>query len=161
MMYFTHIETPIGNLRLRASDRALIAVDHTNQQSHTDDSWTENKNHPVLHQAVEELEHYFAGELTTFHTLLAPSGTDFQQQVWQALQSIGYGESASYSDIAQLIDNPKAVRAVGAANGKNPLSIFIPCHRIIGKDGELTGYAGGMKNKSHLLDLEKTFSANN
>jgi methylated-DNA-[protein]-cysteine S-methyltransferase len=161
MMHFAHIQTPIGNLRLRASDRALIAVDHTNQQSHTDDSWIENSEHPVLQQAAEELEHYFAGKITTFHTLLAPSGTDFQQQVWQALKSIPYGASASYSDIAQLIDNPQAVRAVGAANAQNPLSIFIPCHRVIGKNDSLTGYAGGINNKSYLLELEKAFSAKN
>ena len=101
---------------------------------------------------------YFEGERKTFETPLTPIGTSFQLEVWQALQTIPYAETASYSDIADKINNPKAVRAVGAANGKNPLSIFIPCHRIVGKNGKLTGYAGGLDNKSTLLNIERKYS---
>jgi len=153
-MIFTHYDSLIGTLRLRAKDSGLVAVDHTNQQSLTEDDWSEDSNHPVLRQAREELDAYFSCKLRIFTTPLAPQGSDFQLAVWQALQTIPFGETASYSDIANLIKKPKAVRAVGAANGRNPLSIFIPCHRIIGKNGTLTGYAGGVSNKSILLKIE-------
>lgn len=152
--FFCYYESPIGNIRLRACEIGLIGVDHVNQQSLTERSWVEDPQQAILKQARSELREYFAGKRTTFSTLLAPQGTDFQLRVWRALQSIPYGEVVSYSSIAQRIGNPKSVRAVGAANGKNPLSIFIPCHRVTGKNGSLTGYAGGLKNKSILLKLE-------
>lgn len=132
-----------------------MALDHTNQQEVVDADWVENDSHPVIIQAKEELGRYFAGDLKKFSTPLAPVGTDFQLSVWKALQTITFGQTASYSDIANIINNPKSVRAVGAANGRNPLSIFIPCHRVIGKNGSLTGYAGGVTNKSILLKLEQ------
>ena len=106
-----------------------------------DSSWLEGKGHPILNLAIEELVAYFEGEHESFQTSLAPEGTGFQQQVWAVLRTIPYGETATYSDVAHLIGNPKSVRAVGAANGRNPLSIFIPCHRVIGKNGKLVGYA--------------------
>ena len=102
-----------------------------------------------------QLEEYFNGERTTFDLPLAPVGTDFQLQVWAALRAIPYGTTTTYAAIASAIGNPNAVRAVGAANGRNPLSIVVPCHRVIGKDGTLTGYAGGVPNKRRLLELEE------
>ena len=153
-MFFSYYTCPIGKIRLRATDAGLVALDHTNQQELVDSDWTENDTHPVILQAKEELDSYFAGNLKQFHTPLAPIGTDFQLSVWNALETIPFGETASYSDIAKILNNPKSVRAVGAANGRNPLSIFIPCHRVIGKNGSLTGYAGGVTNKSILLKLE-------
>jgi len=118
-MLYTFLETPIGRLRLRALDQGLMGVDHTNQQEFIADEWAEDSeaNHPVLKLAIEELKLYFLGELTEFTTPLAPLsglGTPFQQSVWTALQTISYGETASYAKIASIIQNPKAVRAVGA-----------------------------------------------
>ena len=155
MISYCTLPTPIGTLRLRASDLGLIAVDHMNQQEPEDSSWTLHDKHPILTQARQELQEYFQGQRESFSTALAPVGTPFQLSVWKALQTIPYGKTASYLDIAEAIGNPKAVRAVGAANGKNPLSIFIPCHRVIGKSGKLVGYAGGMDAKRTLLDLEQ------
>jgi methylated-DNA-[protein]-cysteine S-methyltransferase len=105
---------------------------------------------PVL----EQLEAYFAGQRTHFELQLAPIGTEFQKRVWLALADIPYGTTTTYAAIAQAIGKPRAVRAVGAANGRNPLSIVVPCHRVIGKDGTLTGYAGGLASKRRLLELE-------
>jgi len=105
-------------------------------------------------RVVEQLEAYFDGERTAFDIELAPHGTEFQRDVWRALAAIPYGETRTYAEIAAAIGRPRAVRAVGAANGKNPLSIVVPCHRVIGQDGTLTGYAGGIENKRALLALE-------
>lgn len=160
MQYYTCYKCPIGNIRLRASEEGLVAVEHVNQQSYTGSTWKDIAGYPILKQAMGELDAYFLGELMEFGTSLAPEGTDFQLAVWQALQEIPYGTTATYSDIAQSIGRPKAVRAVGAANGRNPLSIFIPCHRIIGKSGKLVGYAGGLKVKQMLLAIESKKSAN-
>jgi len=159
-MHYTHLQTPIGKLRLRANDLRLAGVDHVCQQASEGDDWCEDieKKHPILKLAAEELESFFVGEIENFTTPLAPFnslGTDFQAEVWQALLSIPYGQTQSYADIAASIGKPKAVRAVGAANGKNPLSIFVPCHRVIGKSGKLTGYAGGIEQKKLLLELEQ------
>ena len=108
----------------------------------------------ALRPAAEQLEAYFAGELTAFDLPLAPSGTPFQRAVWDALLTIPYGETVSYGEIARQIGDPSAVRAVGTANGRNPISIVIPCHRVIGADGSLTGYGGGLERKRALLALE-------
>jgi methylated-DNA-[protein]-cysteine S-methyltransferase len=109
----------------------------------------------LISEAFLQLNAYLAGELKAFSLPLAPRGTDFMQSVWQALCSVPYGATASYKDIALAINNPKAVRAVGQANNKNPLPIFIPCHRIIGSNGKLVGYGGGLDIKAFLLGLEK------
>jgi methylated-DNA-[protein]-cysteine S-methyltransferase len=109
----------------------------------------------LLDRAIEEVDEYFAGKRTEFSIPLAPEGTPFQHDVWNALKAIPFGETRSYMDVAAAIGKPKAVRAVGAANGKNPLGIIVPCHRVIGADGSLTGYAGGMERKKFLLDLER------
>ena len=109
----------------------------------------------ILAQAVTELEQYFAGVRTKFDVSLAPEGTPFQMAVWQQLRGIPYGKTCSYKEIAAAIGQPKAVRAVGSANGRNPLCIVVPCHRVIAADGSLGGYSGGLDLKSRLLDLEK------
>jgi len=108
--------------------------------------------------AADQLEAYFAGELTAFDLPLAPRGSEFQQRVWAALREIPYGETESYGDLAERIGSPGAARAVGLANGKNPISIVIPCHRVVGSDGSLTGYGGGLDRKRQLLDLELAVS---
>jgi methylated-DNA-[protein]-cysteine S-methyltransferase len=114
----------------------------------------ENPAHPVLVETERQLNEYFAGTRTTFTMTLDFVGTEFQKKVWQALVAIPFGETRSYADIAREIGNPKAVRAVGAANGKNPISIIAPCHRVIGSNGKLTGFAGGLEVKAFLLKIE-------
>jgi O-6-methylguanine DNA methyltransferase len=109
----------------------------------------------VSRQVVQDVEAYFAGELRSFDLPLAPCGTDFQREVWGALAEIPYGETRSYADVAAALGRPKAVRAVGAANGMNALAIVVPCHRVVGADGRLTGYGGGLWRKRRLLDLER------
>ena len=145
--YFDHFETPLGLMEIRANNAAVLSINfvETVQQKRT------NK---VTDLAKSELLEYFDGERKTFNLPLAPEGTDFQQQVWKALTTVKYGDTCSYSDIATKIKNPKAVRAVGAANGKNPMTIVVPCHRVIGQDGSLTGYASGTKRKAWLLEHE-------
>ncbi|MBX3199965.1 MAG: methylated-DNA--[protein]-cysteine S-methyltransferase [Labilithrix sp.] len=106
-------------------------------------------------EVITQLRAYFDGTRTTFDVRIAPRGTDFQREVWRALAAIPYGETKTYAEIARAIGRPRAVRAVGAANGKNPLSIVVPCHRVIGRDGTLTGYAGGIDTKRRLLELER------
>lgn len=113
---------------------------------------------PLLKEAAQQLRAYFAAELHTFDLPLTPAGTAFQQEVWSALQTIPYGETRTYSQIARVIASPKAIRAVGAANGQNPIPIVIPCHRVIGSNGKLTGFGGGLPMKRRLLDLESAQS---
>jgi O-6-methylguanine DNA methyltransferase len=111
---------------------------------------------PLLRQATQQLKEYFQGERKEFSLPLHTQGTPFQEMVWAALRQIPYGETCSYQDIAKKIGRPKAMRAVGGANHQNPISIFIPCHRVIGQKGDLVGYGGGLQVKAFLLDLEKT-----
>ena len=115
---------------------------------------------PLTKKAAAQLGEYLAGKRKTFDLPLAPKGTPFQQAVWRALLDIPYGKTCAYGDIARAVNNPKAVRAVGGANNKNPIFIIVPCHRVIGKDGSLTGYGGGMDMKKRLLALEKQFCGN-
>jgi methylated-DNA-[protein]-cysteine S-methyltransferase len=113
------------------------------------------KETPLLREAAMQLQHYLAGKRKSFDLPLAPDGTEFQQTVWSALQVIPYGETRSYVEVAKRVGRPKAARAVGMANNKNPIPIFIPCHRVIGANGKLVGYAGGLDVKQYLLNLEK------
>ena len=147
--------TPVGHIQCLATHEALVGVYLEAQADGVPAAAPAVGRHPVLDQAVAELEAYFAGRLVTFTTPLSVSGTEFQQQVWRALLEIPFGETQSYSAIAQRIGRPKAVRAVGAANGKNAISVFIPCHRVIGASGSLTGYAGGVIHKKWLLNHER------
>ena len=148
--------SPVGLLTLVANDHGLAAVLWENDDpkrvrlSPVD----EDSKHPVLLEAERQLQDYFAGKRKTFSLKLDFTGTEFQQKVWAALLTIPFGETRSYAQIAEHIGNPNAVRAVGAANGKNPISIIAPCHRVIGSNGKLTGFAGGMQAKAFLLKLE-------
>jgi len=150
------MKSPVGELKLIASENGLVAVlwENDDPKRVRLGVVTENKNHPVLLEAERQLKDYFAGKLKTLSMKLHFTWTVFQKQAWKALLTIPFGETRSYGDIARQIGNPKSVRAVGAANGKNPISIIAPCHRVIGANGKLTGFAGGLEAKACLLDLE-------
>lgn len=153
---FKTIKSPIGALKLVASSDGLAAILWENDDPRRVrlNIVAEDAGHPVLIRAEKQLGEYFAGKRTAFKLKLDFAGTDFQKQVWKALLDIPFGETRSYAQIAKQLKNPKAVRAVGAANGKNPISIVTPCHRVIGSNGTLTGFAGGLQTKAFLLDLE-------
>ena len=151
------IPSPTGDLTLIASDAGLAAIlwdDDAAMQARYAPRRAD-PDHPVIAAAVSQLEEYFAGTRTTFDLPLDPVGTEFQRDVWRALLTIPYGETRSYADIARAIGRPTATRAVGAANGRNPLPIVTPCHRVIGSNGTLTGFGGGLPNKQLLLALER------
>jgi methylated-DNA-[protein]-cysteine S-methyltransferase len=152
---YTYLESPIGTLLLAGDSNGLqqILFSIDGRPARPNPDWEENPS--ALGQAIRQLEAYFAGKLDNFNLLLSPQGTPFQQKVWSELQKIPYGETISYGELARRIGNPKASRAVGLANGANPLSIVIPCHRVIGANGKLTGYGGGLPIKEKLLALEK------
>jgi methylated-DNA-[protein]-cysteine S-methyltransferase len=151
-MNYQLLDTPIGRLRLLSTGTHLAAIEFSNQHSNTEGDTCSSDE--VLERSASQLQEYFAGRRKTFDLPLAPRGTDFQCCVWRALSDIPWGAVCSYADIARAIDRPKAVRAVGAANGRNPLPIVVPCHRVIGSDGSLTGFAGGLDMKRKLLALE-------
>jgi methylated-DNA-[protein]-cysteine S-methyltransferase len=150
------MKSPVGELKLVASDKGLAAIlwEHDNPQRVRLTPVSEDKNNPVLLEAERQLKDYFSGKRKSFSVKLDFKGTEFQKKVWAALLTIPFGETRSYGQIAKQIQNPKAVRAVGAANGKNPISIIAPCHRVIGSTGKLTGFAGGLEAKARLLALE-------
>ncbi|MEM0514933.1 methylated-DNA--[protein]-cysteine S-methyltransferase [Pseudoalteromonas sp. YIC-827] len=148
-LYQECIDTPLGELVIQASDTGLCYVGFDIERK------ADASANAITAQAKSQLAEYFQGVRSQFDLPLDTKGTEFQRQIWQALGSIAYGENVSYSDIARLVDNPKAVRAVGAANGRNPISIIVPCHRVIGANGTLTGYAGGLERKRWLLAFEQ------
>jgi methylated-DNA-[protein]-cysteine S-methyltransferase len=150
------VKTPVGLLKLVASDKGLAAIlwENDDPKRVRLDHGLEDKKHKVLLEAERQLLEYFAGTRDAFSLPLDFSGTPFQKKVWAALCRIPFGETRSYADIAKEVGSPKAVRAVGSANGKNPISIVAPCHRVIGKNGKLTGFAGGLEVKEFLLGLE-------
>ncbi len=154
--FYKRVESPVGGLRLVASDVGLVAIlwENDNPRRVRLGHLVEDQSHPVLLETQCQLAEYFAGKRQAFAVRLDFAGTEFQRRVWAALLTIPYGETRSYAQIAVQIGNPTAVRAVGAANGKNPISILAPCHRVIGSNGELTGFAGGLGAKAHLLALE-------
>jgi methylated-DNA-[protein]-cysteine S-methyltransferase len=156
MYAYKTMKSPVGELKLIANDKGLAAIlwENDNPKRVRIGPLEENKNHSVLMEVERQLKDYFAGKLKRFSIKLDPLGTDFQKKVWEALLTIPFGETRSYGQIAKQIGKPKAVRAVGAANGKNPISIIAPCHRVIGANGTLTGFAGGLKVKANLLRLE-------
>ncbi len=152
MQHTATIKTPLGYLNLVEEEQCLIrcfCAEEVFEENITQIT-------PVLEQAIKQLEEYFLGQRQCFDIPLKLEGTDFQKSVWQALRTIPYGEKRSYGQIAKQIDNPKAARAVGSANNKNPLMIFVPCHRVIGANGSMVGYASGIRNKEILLELESS-----
>ena len=157
-MIFTTMKSPIGELKLLASDVGLAAIMWTKDRPGrvTLEATTKDARHPILRETEGQLREYFAGTRTAFSVPLDFRGTPFQKKVWRELLAIPFGETRTYAEIARRIGSPRAVRAVGAANGKNPISIIGPCHRVIGTSGKLTGYAGGLEAKALLLDLERS-----
>jgi len=151
-MRYCTLTTPIGELLLTADDDGALTAVHLPGRHGDTDGW--ERDDELLADARRQLTEYFAGERTTFDLPLRPAGAPFQLRVWDALLRIPYGETASYGEIARELGHPTAARAVGAANGRNPLAIVVPCHRVIGSNGSLTGYAGGLECKRALLDLE-------
>jgi methylated-DNA-[protein]-cysteine S-methyltransferase len=149
------IESPVGPLLLVADDRGLRNIDFLNGRTLVQvyPQWHEDAE--PLRETIRQLRAYFAGELEAFDLALSPAGTPFQLSVWKRLCEIPYGETISYGELARRIGNPKASRAVGLANGSNPIPIVIPCHRVIGSNGKLTGYGGGLPIKEKLLALER------
>ncbi len=153
-IHYRRIASPVGALTIAASDAGLHAIEFpSNRHPQRRDGWRE-VDHPLLDQAQAQLAEYFNGTRRVFDLPLAPSGTPFQREVWFALAGIPYGQTASYAQLALRVDRPAATRAVGAANGRNPLPIVLPCHRVIGADGSLTGFGGGLPTKRFLLELE-------
>ncbi|GAB2592641.1 methylated-DNA--[protein]-cysteine S-methyltransferase [Nitrincola alkalisediminis] len=155
MNTFTHYHSPLGIMTLQACEQGLLGAWFETETTMPKNLGEKSENNPILINTIKQLDEYFTGKRTSFTLPLAAKGTAFQQSVWQVLCEIPYGETWSYQQIADAIGNPKAVRAVGLANGKNPISIIVPCHRVIGKSGKLTGYAGGLSRKASLLELEK------
>jgi methylated-DNA-[protein]-cysteine S-methyltransferase len=150
------VDSPVGPLSLLATNHALVAL-VWRRAKHEDVPFSEaveKPNHPVLRAAARQLREYFAGKRRAFDVPLEFRGTEFQRRVWSALLTIPYGETRTYRQIAEQVGNPAAVRAVGAANGRNPIAIVAPCHRVIGSNGHLTGFGGGLDAKAHLLALE-------
>ena len=154
--YYKEMDSPVGRLKLISSDKGLAAILWENDKPTRIQvrTYTENNTHPILLETEQQLKEYFEGKRNSFSLTLDPVGTEFQKNVWNALSGIPYGETRSYGDIARQLGNIKAVRAVGAANGRNPISIVVPCHRVIGASGGLTGFAGGLEAKAYLLSLE-------
>jgi methylated-DNA-[protein]-cysteine S-methyltransferase len=153
---YKFVESPVGALKLVASDKGLAAILWENDSPRRVPltGLVENDKHPVLLKTERQLQEYFAGSRRAFDLPLDMRGTTFQKDVWEALLAIPYGETRSYGQLAKQLGRPSASRAVGAANGRNPISIVVPCHRVIGSSGKLTGFAGGLDVKARLLDME-------
>lgn len=154
-LFSTTVDSPVGDLSLVASDHALVAL-VWQREAHRNafENAVDQPNHSVLRETKRQLREYFAGKRRQFDIALDFRGTEFQRRVWSTLLAIPYGETRTYGQIAEQIGNPAAVRAVGAANGRNPISIIAPCHRVIGMNGDLTGFGGGLDAKAYLLALE-------
>ena len=158
-LYFKKINSPIGKLTVYADDNGLRAIEwpHEERKALRLPKAKEMPEHKILKKAEKQITEYFDGKRKKFNIELSMEGTLFQKQVWTALLTIPFGETRSYGELAKQIKRPKASRAVGAANGRNPLSIIVPCHRVIGSNGSLTGFAGGVDIKEKLLKLEGSF----
>jgi methylated-DNA-[protein]-cysteine S-methyltransferase len=152
MTLYTTVSSPIGELMLCGDDESLTALHLPGHWAKPAAGW--RRDDARFADVARQLEEYFAGERTTFDVRLRMQGGPFEREVWEELLRIPYGETTSYGDIAQRVGKPHASRAVGAANGRNPIAIIVPCHRVIGSDGSLTGYGGGLERKRALLDLE-------
>ena len=147
-MFYQYLNSPIGFIKITANNEAINEVIFVENEK-------EDNPNALTQEVTNQLMEYFEGKRKVFNLPISPIGTSFQQAVWEALCSIPYGETRSYGEIAKMIGNPKASRAVGMANNRNPISIIIPCHRVIGASGKLVGYGGGINKKIYLLDLEK------
>ncbi len=150
MINYSIYHSPIGKLLLGEEDEKLTLISFDSEGRST-----EKERSPFLKEVAKQLDEYFKGERREFQIPLNPKGTEFQKRVWQELTNIPYGETCSYKDIAERVNNPKGYRAVGLANNRNPITIVIPCHRVIGSDGKLVGYGGGLHIKRFLLELEQ------
>lgn len=155
-LYFKEIKSPVGILKLVAHEQALVAVLWENEKLNRVKlaELKEDNLHAILQKTEQQLFEYFAGQRNVFDLNLDFNGTEFQNSVWKSLLAIPFGETRTYKEVAEAIGNIKAVRAVGTAIGKNPISIIVPCHRVIGINGKLVGFAGGLENKGILLNLE-------
>ncbi len=156
-MYCSTYQSPLGPLELVASDDGLLAIlwpDDPPERVAVPDDLVEKPQNPVLAKTAKQLDEYFAGKRKSFDLPLDLRGTEFQVAAWRSLAEIPYGETATYGEQAASLGRPKAVRAIGAANGRNPVSIVLPCHRVVGANGSLTGFAAGLDAKKFLLDLE-------
>jgi len=154
-LHLTRVASPLGPLLLAADGQGLRGIEFFNRRRAHPAPASDSAFDPVLEETIRQLEAYFAGKLEIFDLPLAPEGTPFQQNVWRHLGEIAYGQTISYGELACRIGKPKASRAVGLANGSNPIAIVIPCHRVIGSNGKLTGYGGGLAIKEKLLALER------
>lgn len=154
MKQYTYYQSPCGQMTLQANEHGLLGAWFEIHTTKPDELGEYTEDCTILNETRVQLEEYFSGKRKHFDLPLAATGTPFQQSVWRALCQIPFGETWSYQQLADAIGNPKAVRAVGLANGKNPISVIVPCHRVIGKNGSLTGYAGGVEIKRELLQLE-------
>lgn len=155
--HYDRVATPLGSMLLATDGIALTGAWFDGQRylPSIDPDWQRRDDHAVLRRAAAMLDEYFAGKRTRFELPMAPAGTAFQRAVWNSIAAVPYGETIAYRDLAAAAGRPASIRAAGAATGRNPLSIFIPCHRIVGTDGTLTGYAGGLDRKRALLLLER------
>lgn len=153
--YSIFFNSPLGIIEITGDDSSVSGIDFVDENM---DDLPENSESPALSKCASQLEEYFSGKRKIFDVPLKLDGTTFQEKVWEALKEIPYGETRSYQDIAIMTGNPRAVRAVGGANNKNPVGVIVPCHRVIGKDGSLTGYGGGLCRKKWLLEHEKNYS---
>lgn len=157
MLYaLKYLDSQVGRLQLIADEQYLLGVvwQHEHIRRFANLQYDIVKHHPILDTTIQQLQEYFAQQRQSFDLPISLQGTDFQIDVWNALTTIPYGETRSYQDIAQQIGRPKAVRAVGMTNGQNPLSIIVPCHRVIGKNGKMVGFGGGIEHKITLLQIE-------
>lgn len=155
-MFYTIVPSPVGKLRLVGSDRGLVAVSWESKRSSVPRLETmEDPHHPVLVEVARQLDQYFAGQRKEFELKLEFRGTDFQKRVWDELLKIPFGETRTYGEIARRLGNVNAMRAVGAANGRNPIPIIAPCHRVIGASGDLVGFGGGLEVKEYLINFER------
>ena len=157
-MHRARVESPIGDVLIESDGDAITRLGRIGDTDYGDD-WVGVNRVAAIKEAAQQLDAYWTGELFDFDLPLAAVGTPFQKKVWDALREIPYGQTVSYGTIARWIDAPTSSRAVGAANGRNPIAIVVPCHRVIGSNGKLTGYAGGLDMKSALLDHERRFTS--
>ena len=156
MHVYDHFRSPHGRMLLAANDKGLTSVSFAGQKyaPQIGAGWRRDEAHPLLRKAKRELAEYFAGRRKRFTVKLAPAGTSFQRAVWKAIAGVGFGRTIAYAELARRAGRPGSARAAGAATGRNPIGVIVPCHRIVGSDGSLTGYAGGLAKKKALLALE-------